>query len=181
MVEGDRLTLAFAAAADRAGADLANHAQAIEALKADGAVSGLLVRDNLSGRTFPVHARVTLNAAGARAGEIMALAGVRRPFPLLKAMNLVTSKPASDMALGAPAPDGRMLTLVPWRGRALVGTSQSATLVEPGDTAVTETEIDGFIADANHAFPALKLTRARHHARPPRRGACAPGREAVPT
>ena len=107
-----------------------------------------------------MHARVTLNAAGARAGEIMAMFGVRRPFPLLKAMNLVTSKPASDMALGAPAPDGRMLTLVPWRGRALVGTSQSATLVEPGDTAVTETEIDAFIADANHAFPALKLTRA---------------------
>ncbi len=75
-------------------------------------------------------------------------------------MNLVTSKPASDMALGAPAPGGRMLTLVPWRGRAIVGTSQSATLVQPGDTAVTDAELNAFIADANHAFPALKLSRA---------------------
>src|SRR3954453_17345115 len=33
MVEADRLTLAFAAAADKAGADLANHAAAVEALK----------------------------------------------------------------------------------------------------------------------------------------------------
>ena len=160
MVEGDRLTLAFAAAADRAGADLANHTEAIEVLKDGDRISGMLVRDRLTGRTMPVHARVTLNAAGARAGEIMAMAGVRRPFPLLKAMNLVTSKRASDMALGAPAPGGRMLTLVPWRGRALIGTSQSATLVEPGDTGITGAELDAFIADANHAFPALKLTRA---------------------
>ncbi len=159
MVEGDRLTLAFAAAADRAGADLANHAEAIEVLRDDGRISGMLVRDRLTGRTVPVHARVTLNAAGARAGEVMATFGVRRPFPLLKAMNLVTSRPASDMALGAPAPGGRMLTLVPWRGRAIVGTSQSATLVEPGDTAITDVELNAFIADANYAFPALKLSR----------------------
>ncbi len=160
MVEGDRLTLAFAAAADRAGADLANHAEAIEAIRDEGRIGGMLVRDRLTGKTLPVRARVTLNAAGARAGEIMAMLGVRRAFPLLKAMNLVTSKPASDMALGAPAPGGRMLTLVPWRGRAIVGTSQSATLVQPGDTAVSDAELNAFIADANHAFPALKLSRA---------------------
>jgi glycerol-3-phosphate dehydrogenase len=160
MVEGDRLTLAFAVAADRAGADLANHATAIASLKESGRVAGMLVRDRLTGREFPVRASVTLNAAGARAGEIMAMFGVRRPFPLLRAINLVTSKPASDMALGAPAPGGRMLTLVPWRGRAIVGTSQSATLVQPGDADVTAAEIDAFIADANHAFPALKLSRA---------------------
>ena len=160
MVEGDRLTLAFAAAADRAGADLANHAEAIEAIRDEGRIGGMLVRDRLTGKTLPVRARVTLNAAGARAGEIMAMLGVRRAFPLLKAMNLVTSKPASDMALGAPAPGGRMLTLVPWRGRAIVGTSQSATLVQPGDTAISDAELNAFIADANHAFPALKLSRA---------------------
>ncbi|MEP6918838.1 MAG: glycerol-3-phosphate dehydrogenase C-terminal domain-containing protein, partial [Acidobacteriota bacterium] len=105
-------------------------------------------------------ARVTLNAAGARAGEIMTRFGVRRPFPLLRAINLVTSKPARDMALAAPAQNGRMLTLVPWRGKAIVGTGQSSVLVGPGDTAVTPAEIDAFIVDANHAFPALGLTRA---------------------
>jgi glycerol-3-phosphate dehydrogenase len=90
----------------------------------------------------------------------MRLFGVNRPFPLVKAMNLVTSRPASDMALAAPAPNGRMLTLVPWRGRALVGTSQSTVLVQPDETTVHASEIDAFIADANYAFPALKLSRA---------------------
>jgi glycerol-3-phosphate dehydrogenase len=53
-----------------------------------------------------------------------------------------------------------MLTLVPWRGRALVGTSQSATVVEPGDLSVQSAAVDAFIADANMAFPALKLSRS---------------------
>jgi glycerol-3-phosphate dehydrogenase len=120
----------------------------------------MVTRDGLTGVTFPIKARVTLNAAGARAGDLMRLFGVARPFPLVKAMNLLTSKRASDMALAAPGRDGRMLTLVPWRGRALVGTSQSAGFAEPGDAAVSAAEIDAFVADANHAFPALQLSRA---------------------
>jgi glycerol-3-phosphate dehydrogenase len=73
-------------------------------------------------------------------------------------MNLLTSKRASDMALGAPTASGRMLTLVPWQGRALIGTSQSASFVQPDDVSVTAAEVQAFVAEANTAFPALNLT-----------------------
>jgi glycerol-3-phosphate dehydrogenase len=158
MVEADRLTLAFAAAADRAGADLANHVVAVAPVKDGKRIAGMMVRDKLTNAAFTIRATITLNAAGARAGEIMRLFGVERPFPLVKAMNLVTSRPASDMALAAPARDGRMLTLTPWRGRALVGTSQSARFVEPDDTSVTREDVEAFVADVNHAFPSLHLS-----------------------
>jgi glycerol-3-phosphate dehydrogenase len=88
----------------------------------------------------------------------MALFGVTRVIPLARAMNLVTSKPASDMALAAPGRSGSMLTLVPWHGRALIGTALSSDFKQPSD-GVTEADIEAFIADANEAFPALKLTR----------------------
>src|SRR3954465_7412247 len=117
-------------------------------------------RDRLTLRTLEIKAHLTLNAAGSHAGEIMRLSGVARPFPVLKAMNLVTSKRASDMALAAPGRDGRMLTLVPWRGRALLGTSQSAGVVQPADLAARSNEVDAFIEDANVAFPSLKLSRS---------------------
>ncbi len=161
MVESDRLTLAFAAAADRAGAEMANYTSALGPLNEGRRIIGMRVRDVLSERTVAVRARVTLNAAGARAGEVMALFGAPRPFPLLKAMNLVTAIPARDMALAAPGPDGRMLTLVPWRGCAIVGTGQSAACVHPGDTGVTAQEIDALVHGANHAFPSLHLTPAQ--------------------
>ena len=60
------------------------------------------VRDVLTGSEIDVRARITINAAGARAGDIMKMFGVNRDLPLVKAMNLVTSKPASDIALAAP-------------------------------------------------------------------------------
>lgn len=160
MTESERLTCAFAAAADRAGADLANYAEAFEPLKQGSRVTGMRVRDRLTGNAIEVRARVTLNAAGSGAGEVMRLFGVQRPFPLVKAMNLVTSTLSRDLALAAPTASGRMLTLVPWRGGSIIGTSQSAGLVEPGDTSVTAAEVDAFITEANEAFPALALGRS---------------------
>jgi len=169
IVHTNRLAIAFAAGADARGARLVNYAPAISVLKDSSQVAGMRVRDVLTGNEIDVRARVTINAAGAGAGGVMKMFGVNRDVPLVKAMNLVTSKPASDIALGAPvrgvgadasAKTARMLTLVPWHGRALIGTAQSADFKQPGDLGVTPAEIDAFIADANAAFPALKLTLA---------------------
>lgn len=160
----NRLAMAFAAGADARGAILANYTEATGALKEGGRIAGMRVRDTLSGREFEVHAKATINAAGAAVGTVMQMFGVGHEVPLLKAMNLVTSKPASDIALASPLSTStsprRMLTLTPWQGRALIGTAQSADFKQPRDTAVTEPEVEAFIANANASFPALRLTRA---------------------
>ena len=157
MVENDRLTIAVAAAADRAGADLANHVEVQAVLRRAGAVAGARALDRLTGSEIEVRCRSVVNAAGAAAGRIMDMLGLARPFPLLKAMNLVTTRPAGDLALAAPARSGRMLTQVPWRGRAIVGTWQSATLAAQVEGPPTRPEVDEFLADANEAFPPLAL------------------------
>jgi glycerol-3-phosphate dehydrogenase len=159
IVHTNRLAIAFAEGADARGARLVNYAEAMSALKDGGAIGGMRVRDVLTGTEIDARAKVTINAAGARVADVMRLFGVNREVPLVKAMNLVTSKPASDMALAAPGPRGRMLTLVPSQGRALIGTAQSDGFAQPGDLSVTAAEVDAFIADANVAFPALNLTR----------------------
>ena len=160
MVEAERLTFAFAAAADKAGADLANYVEAVSPIRVNGRIGGMTVRDRLSSSTFDIRAQVTVNAAGAHAGTVMTALGVKRDVPLVKAMNLVTSKRASDIALAAPSSTGRMLTLVPWRGRALIGTSQSASAVQPDAVTVSAAELEAFVREANVAFPALHLTPA---------------------
>ena len=159
IVHTNRLAIAFAEGADARGARLVNYAEAVSALKESGAISGMRVRDALTGAEIGVRAKVTINAAGARVADVMKLFGVTRDVPLVKAMNLVTSKPASDMALAAPGRAGRMLTLVPWQGRALIGTAQSEAFLQAGDLTVTAAEIDAFVADANVAFPSLNLSR----------------------
>ena len=158
IVETDRLSIGVALAAASHGAVLANHVEAIAPLRDGPRVAGARVRDRLAGDEFDVRARITINAAGAHAGVVMASFGVRREYPLVKAMNLVTKHRAGDLALAAPTADRRMLTLTPWRGIALVGTSQSADFVSPEGDTPTADEVTAFLRDVNEAFPALKLT-----------------------
>lgn len=158
MQQADRLTFAFAMAAERVGAVLANHVEVV-ALERDaaGRVTGARAIDRIGGREITIRATATLNAAGSAAATIAAMAGVTLDLPLVRAMNVMTSRPAADIGLAAPAPRGRMLTLVGWRGRALIGTSQSDALMPPGTPPPGRDEVMAFLADINAAFPALHL------------------------
>ena len=94
------------------------------------------------------------------AGRLDAVSqGIRADYKQAYAAGGANLQAASDMALAAPASTGRMFTLTPWRGRAMVGTYQADALVQPHESAVTASEVDTFITQANEAFPALKLTR----------------------
>jgi len=72
-------------------------------------------------------------------------------------MNLVTSRPAGPIAMGAPTSGGRLLLVAPWRGRMIIGTSHSDRPSEAGDLAVSRAELAAFVDEVNSAFPALSL------------------------
>jgi glycerol-3-phosphate dehydrogenase len=110
-----------------------------------------------TGDAFEIRATLTLNAAGAGAGGVMASFGADHPYPLLKAMNLVTSRPMSGPALASSTNDGRMLFVVPWEGRAVAGTSHSQSTCGPDEAEVTAEELGSFIEQVNEAFPSLRL------------------------
>ncbi|MBP1633793.1 MAG: glycerol-3-phosphate dehydrogenase [Acidobacteria bacterium] len=157
MRNADRLTLAFALAADAAGACLANHAEALAPILLDGRAVGARVRDHASGAEIDVRARITLNAAGAATGRLMAALGRQEAFPLIKAMNLVTRRSFDGPALASSTRDGRMLFIVPWEGRAVVGTSHAPKPCGPDETQVTAEELRWFVGQVNEAFPAMRL------------------------
>ncbi|HVB38874.1 MAG TPA: glycerol-3-phosphate dehydrogenase/oxidase, partial [Vicinamibacterales bacterium] len=156
MSDAERLTMAFAQAAVEQGAVLATYAEAEGPLREAGRIAGMRVRDVRAGQTFDISASLTVNAAGAGAGLLMRACGVDRDVPLLLAMNLVTSRDAAPDALGAKTPSGRHLFLVPWRGRALIGTWESPATCSP-DTAATTAQVEAFRSEINETFPALDL------------------------
>ena len=169
MQQADRLTFAFALAAERAGAVLANHLD-IVALERDGSgrVTGARGVDRIGGASVTIRAAQVLNAAGSSAAAVAAMAGITLDLPLVRAMNVMTSRPAADIGLAAPARGGRMLTYVGWRGRALIGTSQSDTRLPPDAPPPGRDEVLAFLTDINDAFPSLKLQPSEitlvHHA-----------------
>ncbi|HEX7139828.1 MAG TPA: glycerol-3-phosphate dehydrogenase/oxidase [Vicinamibacterales bacterium] len=158
MIEPDRLTFAWAQAAAGHGAVLANHVEAIEVVRDGANVAGVRAKDTLGRRDFDIRARVVVNATGAAIDRLLAPIGCASKIPMIKPMNLVTTRDAGDEALGGRGPTGRNLFMVPWRERALFGTWESRQLCQPDDTDITEREVADFMGELNHAFPALDLS-----------------------
>ena len=157
----ERLTFAVALAASAAGATLANYVDAIEPIREGRRIVGMIGRDGIDGIRLPIHAKVTLNAAGAGAGRLMAAFGVRRAAPLLvKAMNVVTRREPPAVACGAPATSGRLLFTMPWQGRLAVGTWHGNAPCGADAALVAPDEFGAYLDEINEAFPALRLTAA---------------------
>jgi glycerol-3-phosphate dehydrogenase len=146
----ERLLMGFLHAAAEDGAALANFVE-VTALLRDGArVRGVQARDAETGGALEVRARLVLSAVGAGHGDVTRLLGVSRtPPPMVEAMNLVLARPVvTDAAVGARA-DGRFLFLVPWAGRAIVGTEYW----DARSTAPAPERVAAFLALAQRAFP----------------------------
>src|SRR5690606_38239912 len=97
---------------------LANHVDVVAIERdASGRVTGARAVDRIGGGNLTITAAQVLNAAGGGVSAVAAMAGVVLDVPLVRAMNVMTSRPAADIGLAAPARGGRMLTHVGWRGR----------------------------------------------------------------
>lgn len=155
--EADRLTFSFAIAASQHGAVLANHLEAVALVADRRRTVGVRARDSIGGRELDISARMTVNATGAAVDALLVPAGAPIRIPMLKVMNLVTERDAGDAALGGRTAAGRSLFLVPWRGRALFGTWQAASLCRPEEAAIVEADVVAFIGELNEAFPSLDL------------------------
>jgi glycerol-3-phosphate dehydrogenase len=158
--EPERLTFSWAIGAAAQGAVLANYVEAQALTSAAGVVTGAHVVDRVSGREFDITARTVVNATGCRMNSLLALQEAEVPVQLMRAMNVVTSRPAPRAALGGRSRSGRNLFVVPWRGRALFGTWQSPFTVEPGDDTVRPEDVGSFISELNEAFPSFRLSES---------------------
>jgi glycerol-3-phosphate dehydrogenase len=158
--EADRLTFSWALAAAAHGAVLANHVEAVSVAKEGRRVAGVSCVDRLSGHAIDVTAKTVVNATGGGIDRLLGSVGLSTGIPMLKAMNLVTTREAGDAALGGRSASGRNLFLVPWRRRALFGTWESRTVCTADQAAPTEQEVASFITELNEAFPALDLQRS---------------------
>ena len=156
-IEADRLTFSFAIAASQHGAVLANHLEAVSLVMEGRRAVGVRARDSFDGREIEIAARVTVNATGAAADALLGPIGAAIGIPMLKVMNLVTERDAGEAALGGQTAAGQNLFLVPWRGRAVFGTWQAASLCRPDETGIVEADVVAFVREINEAFPSLDV------------------------
>jgi glycerol-3-phosphate dehydrogenase len=156
----DRLNWLLALAAQRAGALLFNHVEVTDLLRKNGRIAGVQVSDRIADRTLDVAATRVLLCTGGNILRMHARLGLGSTPSLVRASSLLLDRPALDHALAARGASGRMLTATPWSGYWLVGTFQGdrpATIDD--DVRPDSAAIDAMIADANSAFPSLRVQR----------------------
>ena len=151
-----RMAVSLALTAAAQGALVANHLAVLELHKQAGQIDGVLLEDRISGEQFCLQAETVINATGPFADRIRQL-DQPDAKPLVahsSGVHIVLDQhypPPKAGLLLTETEDQRVLFLLPWQGRCLVGTTDSAACLEE-HPKVTEAEIDYLL---RHLQPVL--------------------------
>ena len=174
-LDTERLILAYLSEAAAAGACIANYAEA-ESINAGDAVGErrVTVRDELSGASFGVRAKVVVLAMGPwPAKRLLGEAVLPGDVPLAKGVNLVADRPwiGAEAAgvegvidSGEGQPSKRFFFLVPWKCRTMIGTTYTVSSIEAYPPIVSPSELASIVDGVNKLVPGfgLRMDEIRH-------------------
>jgi glycerol-3-phosphate dehydrogenase len=128
-----RLTISLLHTAANYGAIIANYAEVTSFLTKQGRIDGARIYDHIGKQEFSLHARHIVNATGVFSEQVEALA-TKEPQVQIepsKGVHLVFA--CEDLPLGNSAivlpetDDKRILFIIPWQSRVIVGTTETGS------------------------------------------------------
>lgn len=166
MLSSERVLIEALRRAVDAGATAVNYIEAVGLTQDGGAVTGVEAVDRQSGEAWRLHAPVVINAGGPWCRRIASAFDRDHP-PLYRkslAFNvLLDIEPISPDAVAVEPRrrEGRTYFVVPWKGRAFVGTHHMTYEGEPEDSQPSEAAIDAMLEALREALPDAGIDRAR--------------------
>ncbi|MCB1085063.1 MAG: glycerol-3-phosphate dehydrogenase/oxidase [Chlamydiia bacterium] len=151
--DDSRLAIALAQTAADHGASLLNYCRVTGLVKEKGQVHGAEIVDEETGQTHQVHAKVVINATGVFSDEIRHLDQPTLPKIVQpsQGVHIVLDYTflESDTAILIPhTADGRVLFMVPWLGKVLVGTTDTPAPDPTLEPIPLEEEIDFILKES---------------------------------
>jgi glycerol-3-phosphate dehydrogenase len=157
-----RLVLRVLGEAVDAGGMALNYVRAEELLWQKGRVVGLKLWEREIGRTTEVYAKVVVNATGAWADRLREQVDAQPRLRPLRGSHLIFPawRLPLPQALGWSHPlDGRPVSLLPWEGVTIVGTTDiDYTQSLDDEPAIQPEEVAYLMAALEDQFPSLQLT-----------------------
>jgi glycerol-3-phosphate dehydrogenase len=158
-----RLAVTTARAAADAGAVLLNHAEVVAMRRTGSRVSGVDVRDRLTGAEFGVDARVVVNATGPWTDHLRRMEDpdAQPSVRLSKGAHLVLRQQAPwQAAVTVQLTGGRVSFAIPWEGQVLLGTTDEPYEDDPAGVQPTEADIDQILGEAGTVVAPEHLRRS---------------------
>ena len=118
-----RLPLHFYATAKANGARIHSFSQVIGFHKSDGTITGIRISDHQTGREYDVQGDLFVNAAGAWAGKICALADIQLPVQPGPGVMVAVNGRLTNMVINRLHQAGEGDIIVPQRELSILGTT----------------------------------------------------------
>ncbi len=151
-VDDARHTLTVARTAARFGAAVANSISVIGFLREGGRVTGVRVRDHVTGEEFEVRAQVVINATGVWTDELQHLVGERGKFHVTasKGVHLVVPRDRLQLDTGLILrTEKSVLFVIPWGRHWLIGTTDTEWKLDKAHPAASRADIDYVLEQLN--------------------------------
>lgn len=152
--------LAVAAAAD--GAAVRTHTCVEELIVDRGAVRGVRFIDRVTGERGEAFASVVLNVAGPWVDRVLMGLGEKRLIGGTKGSHIVVDRfpdAPQDVVYYESQTDQRLVLVIPWNGRLLIGTTDIRYDQDPDEVKADEAEVDYLLKETNNLIPTARLTR----------------------
>ena len=148
-----RLALSLALTVHDLGGLALNYCGVSSLLKQDGQVCGVVAGDVESGEHYEIPARSVINATGVWADGLRAMdrPGARQLIRPSQGVHLVVDAhflPGENALLVPHTEDDRVLFVIPWLGKLLIGTTDTPRDELPLEPAALESEIDYILETA---------------------------------
>ncbi|ABZ84167.1 anaerobic glycerol-3-phosphate dehydrogenase subunit a [Heliomicrobium modesticaldum Ice1] len=167
-VDGFRLLWSNVHSARRYGAQMANYSKLTAIHCSNGRVTGVEITNTLTGEKRPIECEMVINAAGAWAGEVTALAGLDVSIIKDKGTLLAFNHRLTNQVVNRLRPPGDADIFVPHGTITLLGTT-SVAVDDPNSFKTTDKEVREMLAVGREMMPRIddyRIIRAFAGVRP---------------
>src|SRR5262249_5388318 len=144
-------------------AALLNYTEVTELLKQDDKTAGVVAKDLLTHKSYTVKSKIVINATGVFTDKIMRMddADHENIITVSQGIHLVVDNdflPGNTAIMIPRTDDGRVLFAVPWHGKIILGTTDTAIDKISEEPVALQEEIDFILKHISHY-----LTRDPEH------------------
>ncbi len=157
-VDPFKLSLEMMAQAERKGARLLRRTGVVGFEREHGRITVSVLRNRITGEEIRLRSQIVVNAAGAWAHEVAALANIDTPMLYSKGTLIITHARVAQRVINRLRRPGNADIIMPGGTVSIVGTT-SITIPELRDIHPTVEEVDLIVEESSALVPALRDTR----------------------
>ncbi|MCW7490782.1 glycerol-3-phosphate dehydrogenase/oxidase [Leptospira meyeri] len=156
----EKHTTEFILSAKEKGAHAFNYLAVTTLRKQNSGGYTVGLTDTLSGKKVLVYSKVVVNSAGPWADVIESMTGVTAEKKLVrsKGIHAVVRNICGNECAVLSKRDGSHLFVIPWRGKTIIGTTDTAYEDDPDAFKVKQSELVELLDEVNYSFGFAKLT-----------------------